>query len=106
MKSIKVKFNLYKIIARILSVLKMHFSAILFLVFLLSVVVWALIFWYYGIGISRSQSEVEVKIIKIKESDLRKILDDVQARSAAQEIILDKSIPNPFIKSAEGQGSL
>ena len=103
MKSTKFKFNIGKTAARALSFLKARFSAILLLIFFAAVAAWAFIFWYYAIGTPRAQPDVEVKIVKIKEGDMRKILEDIKARESAQEEILNKTIPNPFVKPAEAQ---
>ena len=103
MKPIKINFNIGEITARALSFLKARFSAILLLIFFAAVATGAFIFWYYAIGTPRAQPDVEVKIVKIKESDLRKILDDIKSREPAQEDILNKTIPNPFVKPAEAQ---
>jgi len=103
MKSIKIKFNVREIIARTLSFLRARFSVILLLIFFAVVAAWAFIFWYYAIGTPRARPDVEVKIMKIKEGDMRKILEDIKARESAQGAILEKSIPNPFVKPAEVQ---
>ena len=103
MKPIKIKFNIREVAARTLGVLKTYFSAILLLIFLAAVAAWAFIFWYYATEASRAQPDVEMKIVKIKENDLREILGNIKARKAAQEEILNKTIPNPFVKPAEAQ---
>src|SRR3989338_5917470 len=103
MRSIQIKFNIKEAAARTLGVLKTYFSAILLLIFLAAVAAWAFIFWYYATEASRVQPDVEVKIVKIKENDLREILGDIKASKAAQEEILNKTIPNPFVKPAEAQ---
>ena len=103
MKPIRIKFNIREAAARTLGVLKIYFSAILLLIFLATVATWAFIFWYYATEAPRVQPDVEVKIVKIKENDLREILGDIKARKAAQEEILNKTIPNPFVKPAEAQ---
>ena len=103
MKPIKINFNIGEITARALSFLKARFSAILLLIFFAAVAAWAFIFWYYAIGTPRAQLDVEVKIVKIKEGDLRKILEDIKARESAQDGILNKTISNPFVKPAEAQ---
>src|SRR3972149_12161613 len=103
MKPIRIKFNIKEAAARTLGVLKTYFSAILLLIFFAAVAAWAFIFWYYAIGTPRARPDVEVKIVKIKEGDMRKILEDIKARESAQGAILEKSIPNPFVKPAEVQ---
>jgi len=103
MKPIKIKLNIREVAARTLGVLKTYFSAILLLIFLASVAAWAFIFWYYATGASRVQPDVEMKIVKIKENDLREILSGIKVRESAQEETLNKTIPNPFVKSAEAQ---
>ena len=103
MKPIKINFNIGEITARALSFLKARFSAILLLIFFAAVAAWAFIFWYYATEASRAQPDVEMKIVKIKENDLREILSGIKARESAQEETLNKTIPNPFVKSAEAQ---
>ena len=103
MKPIRIKFNIREVAARTLGVLKTYFSAILLLIFLATVATWAFIFWYYATEASRAQPDVEMKIVKIKENDLREILSGIKARESAQEETLNKTIPNPFVKSAEAQ---
>ena len=103
MKPIKIKLNIREVAARTLGVLKTYFSAILLLIFLASVAAWAFIFWYYATEASRVQPDVEMKIVKIKENDLREILSGIKVRESAQEETLNKTIPNPFVKSAEAQ---
>ena len=103
MKPIKIKFNIREVAARTLGVLKTYFSAILLLIFLAAAAAWAFIFWYYATEVSRAQPDVEMKIVKIKESDLREILSGIKARESAQGEILNKTIPNPFVRSAESE---
>ena len=103
MKPIRIKFNIREAAARTLGVLKTYFSAILLLIFLAAVAAWAFIFWYYATEASRVQPDVEMKIVKIKENDLREILSGIKVRESAQEETLNKTIPNPFVKSAEAQ---
>src|SRR3989344_4808987 len=103
MKPIRIKFNIREVAARTLGVLKTYFSAILLLIFLAAAAAWAFIFWYYATEASRVQPDVEMKIVKIKESDLREILSGIKVRESAQEETLNKTIPNPFVKPAEAQ---
>lgn len=103
MKSIKAKFNLREIAARFPSFLRARFGAILLVVFLSAIAAWALIFWRYGLEVSGAEPDVELKIVKIKENDLRGVLDDIKARESAQSDVMNKTIPNPFIKPSEAQ---
>lgn len=103
MKSISTKFNIKAAGGGIARFIWTHYGGILLALFFLSVTIWAFVFWRYGIAPPQPVQNIDTKIVKVKEADLRKITDDIKERQKTSESVMEKIFIDPFTKPQEAQ---
>lgn len=99
MKLTASKFKARGAFGRVSGFARAHYGGLLLCLFFSAIALWAFVFWKYGIAPPQQTEDVSVRIVKVKEADLRKITDDIKERRKASESAIEKNFPDPFIKS-------
>lgn len=103
MKLTSSKFNARGVVGKIPRFARAHYGGLLLCLFFATIALWAFVFWKFGISPPRQTEDVNIRIVKVKEADLRKITDDIKEREKAYNSVSEKIFSNPFIKFVEVQ---